>query len=178
MICERRPFKRLLVLSERGNPELWEKLTKLRKNYGWQERVEFQNKVQKDLIGIIDSIDNGKRTSTILSKDITDKIVGRATQGEVLFLVDIPGEREGSSWDLYFLPESRIYGSLTPLTSTGSSLQMEDSIIWTGLSTNFLQSIGKIRVFCHPDIIDTCAACLNRLDIESTLKSAYQYVTR
>lgn len=175
MICERNLFKRLLVVSESKNPNLWEKLTDLRKNYEWEHWLDFQSRVQNNLIKIIDSIDDKKRTSTILTKDITDEIVGRAAKGEILFLVDIPSERKGSSFELHFLPESRIYGSLS---SAEDNIQTEDSLIWTSLSKNFLGSIGKVRVFCHPDIIETCTACLSRPEVESTLEEAYRVVTR
>jgi len=176
MICKRNIFKRLLVISERKNPSLWDKLADLRKNYYWQEWIIFQNEIQNKLIRIIDTIPEEERTSTILSKNKTDVIVGRSNKGEILFLVDIPGERKGSSVDLHYLTESRIYG---PLKSTHDrSVQMEDSIIWTTLSKNFLKSVGKVRVFCNPDIIETCSICLNRSNIESTLEAAYKYVTK
>jgi HD superfamily phosphohydrolase len=175
MICERDIFKRLLVLSESKNHPLWEKLTDLRKNYTWQVLLEFQNKVQANIVKIIDSIEDEKRrTTSILSKDITDEIVGRNDKREILFLVDIPTERKGSSIELYYLPEARICG---PLPSTGGNIQMEDSLIWTDLSKNFLKSVGKIRVFCHPDIIETCTAGLTRSDIESALEEACRNVT-
>jgi len=175
MICERELFKRIIVISSRKNSDLWEKMSDLRKNYNWNEMKSFQNEVQSRLIQIIDSLEEDQRTSTILSKNITDEIVGRASKGEILFLVDIPSERKGSSYDLYFLSESRIHG---PLKSSEDTVQMEDSILWKDLSENFLKSVGKIRVFCHPDIVETSTACLTRSDVESTLEAAYQYVTR
>lgn len=169
MICERRVYKRILVVSERKNSSLWENLTELRKTCGWQQLVLFQKDVQKNLIQIIDSLDNEKRTSSILFKDRTDEIVARDYNGEILFLIDIPTERKGSSIDLLYKSETRNFG---PLKSTEDNIQLEDSILWTTLSKNFLKSIGKIRVFCHPDIIETCTACLTRLDIERSLEQA------
>ena len=76
---------------------------------------------------------------------------------------------------IYYLPESRIYG---PLPSTVGNIQMEDSVIWTDLSKNFLKSVGKIRVFCHSNIIETCTAGLTRSDIESALEAACRSVTK
>lgn len=169
MLCDRLLFKRLLVVSQRKNPTLWDRLTDLRKNFNWQARLQFQRDVQDRLVRIIDVFDDEKRTTSILSKDVTDEIVGRARRGEVLFTIDIPDERKGSSSELLFLSEARIHG---PLTSPQDNVQTEDSFIWTDLSRNFLKSIGKVRVFCHPDIIETCTACLTRNEIENSLRAA------
>ena len=174
MICERRIFKRILVVSERKNADLWDKLNELRKSYSWQMMLNLQNQAQKRMIGIIDTLDDQKRTTSVLSKERTDEIVGRAAKGQVLFLIDIPGERKASSVDLYFLAESRFPGALT---AAEERILMEDSILWTNLAKNFLKSVGKIRVFCHPDIIETCSACLNRVDIEGVLAESFRYVT-
>lgn len=129
--------------------------------------IFFQRNVQNKLVQIMDSLEDEKRFSTVSSKDKTDEIVSRNYKGEILFLVDVPTERKGSSIDLYFKSESRIYG---PLKSSEEDIHLEDSILWTALSKNFLASIGKIRVFCHPDIIETCSTCLTRLEIENTLE--------
>ena len=91
-----------------------------------------------------------------------------------MFLIDIPTSRPGSLIELHFLPESRIYGNISP---NFEDVQIEDSIIWTELNNNFLKSVGKVRVLCHPAIVETCTAGLKRIDIESALESSYRYVT-
>jgi hypothetical protein len=175
MICERKLFKRILVISERKNADLWEKMADLRKNFDWQAIKLFQKTVQEELIGIIDSLEEQKRTTSVLEKSKTDEIVSRNLKNEILFLVDIPTERKGSSIDLYYLAESRIFG---PVKSTEESVLMEDSVLWTDLSKNFHKSVGKIRLFCHPDIVETCTAGLNRSDIEGALKTGYRFATK
>lgn len=174
LICERRVFKRLLVISERKNQSLWEKLVDLRENYGWKQMLTFQEKLQQRLVESIDTLEDDQRVSSILSKDKTDDIVTKHHNGEVLFLVDIPTERKGGVVDLYFKSETRLFG---PLQSTEDSIHMEDSVLWTALSKNFLKSIGKIRVFCDPKIIETCTAALKRSAIETILDEAYQIAT-
>ncbi len=171
MICERRIFKRLLVVSQRKNQNLWEKLIEFRKNVNWDNIIKFQNDVQAKLINIIDALDDQKRLTSVLNRNRTDDIVRRSERGEVLFLIDIPGERRGSLIDLYFLSESRTPKALNPVEERNL---MEDSIVWADLAKNFLKSVGKIRVFCHPDIVETCTACLSRADIEGVLESAYR----
>lgn len=176
MICERVLFKRVIVISHRKNPKLWDKLTDLRRTYPWHVLLEFQKYFQENMIGLIDNIDDEKRkTTTILSKERTDEIVAMNARGDILFLIDIPGERRGSSFDLYFLPEVRTHGTLS---TNYQDAQVEDSLTWTQLSNNFLKSVGKIRVFCHPAIIETCTAGLDREQIDGTIETSHRYVTR
>jgi hypothetical protein len=173
MICIRRVFKRILVISGRKNRSLWKKLIDFRTIYDWRQLLAFQREVQSRLVRIIDLFDSGgRRMSSVMSKNKRDEIVARENAGEILFLVDIPTERRGSSYDLYFKPEVRIFG---PLKSTDGNITTEDSVLWIEFAKNFLESIGKIRVFCHPDIIETCTGCLTRMEIEGVLEQACQY---
>lgn len=169
MIARRKLFKRLLVVSARRNMQLWERLTRMRRDASPEELVAFEDALQKSLVRLIDRIDPGKRTSTILEKDITDAIVGRDDAAEILCLVDIPGDRRGSTNDLYFLPEHRIYG---PITARQEDGEIEDSPVWNSLSRQFAASVGKIRVFCTPDLVATFTEGLSRTEIEGALASA------
>lgn len=169
MLCRRELFKRLLVVSHRRNSALWEKLTHLRKSATGGQMIAFQTKFQEDAVRIIDSVSDEKRVSTVMQKNFTDDIVSRYAQGEILFLIDIPGDRPGSVIELNFLPEHRIYG---PLTSFEQHAEVEDSVIWNSLSEQFATSVGKVRIFCTPDITATCTACLNRADLEGILEAA------
>lgn len=174
MLCERRLFKRISVISESKNASLWDKLTDFRKNNGWQQMIYFQREVQEKLVKVIDEFDSVTRTSTVTAKERRDEICARSAAGELLFLVDIPTERKSADTDLYFKSETRIFGPLKSYSE--ETLHLEESILWVALSRNFQKSIGKIRVFCHPDVVETCTACLNRIDIERILEQACQLV--
>lgn len=174
MICERKLFKRIMVISGRKNPDLWDKLVKFRGEAKWQEMCRFQEEVQNNLADVIDSLNDLRRTTSELLLKKKDEVVSKAKAGdEALFLVDIATDRRGGAQDLYYLSESRIHG---PLKSEEESVQIEDSVLWTNLSKNFLMSVGKIRLFCHPDIIDVCTAALTRAEIESALLSAFRLI--
>ena len=174
MICERKLFKRIMVISGRKNPDLWEKLVRLRSEARWEEMCNFQREVQNNLADVIGSLDDQRRTTSVLSSDRTDQVVGRAkADDEALFLVDIPTDRKGGAFDLYYLAESRIHG---PLKSEEESVQTEDSVLWTNLSKDFLMSVGKVRLFCHPDIVEVCTAALTRGDVESAVSSACRFI--
>jgi len=169
MLCRRVLFKRLLVLSHRKNSSLWERLTNLRKMASGEQMIFFQNNFQKGVVRLIDSLSDEKRASTVMQKSFTDDIVNRDAQGEILFLIDIPGDRPGSVTELTFLPEHRIYG---PLTGFDQHAELEDSVIWNSLTKQFAFSVGKVRIFCVPDIIATCTACLTRKDLEGVMEAA------
>lgn len=162
MICERKLFKRLKVLSHRQESDLWENLTRLRREGTW----EYQLKLQRNFQDILKS-----SIEEIAKEEISQRIQHVAKQEQILFLVDIPGERRGSSVDLYYLPERRMH---KPVVSPMDIPTMEDSIIWSELANNFTESVGKIRVFCHPDIINDCSACLaGTKEVEGALHAAY-----
>lgn len=174
MISRRQLFKRLLVISARKNQALWERLVNMRKDANPSTLIEFENTFQKELIHLITKIDTTKRISTtFLGQDITDQIGGRDESGEVLFLVDIPGDRRSSITDLCLLPEHRIYG---PVTSQQDDGEIEESPVWKSLSTQFSESLGKIRVFCAPDLVATFTEGLSRDQIEGALASAVESV--
>lgn len=175
MICERNIFKRIMVINSQKNHSLWEKLTTLRKSCEWESMRKFQKNVQNELVNTIDNLDSSQACTSVLSKDKTDAIVGRSASGEILFLVDIPLDRKSSPVNLYYLTESRIHG---PLKSEEGNIQMEDSVLWMSLANDFLKSVGKIRIFCHPDIVETCTACLTRDKVERALESAHRATTR
>jgi len=173
MICRRKLFKRLLVISHRKNSSLWDKLTELRKTASGEQMISFQNIFQINVVNLLDSLPDERRVSTVMQKIFTDNIVSKSAEGEILFLIDIPGDRPGSVIGLNFLPEHRIYG---PLSSFEQQAELEDSVVWNSLSAQFAASVGKVRIFCSPDIIASCTACLGREDIEGVLESAISEV--
>ena len=141
-LCGRHLFKRLLVFaSKRRNQRLWEQLVNLRKSTG-KDFISFQNKFQDYIVEKDYSIEDSIRTNTVMSKSITDEIVGKHAKGEILLLIDIPGFHPDSVYELSFRPEHRIYGPIIDHREKG---EFEDSELWNNLSNQFLSSIGKIR---------------------------------
>lgn len=168
MVINRNSFKRLLVISERQNPNLWDELNDLIRNYNWDVKLMFQRMVQKELVEALSSLDDSKRTTTVMQREKTDVIFSRSNRGEILFIVDLPFQRQKND-ELFFLTEARIHG---PLGYVSDRVKLEDSILWTQLTgNNFIKYIGKVRIFCHPDIIETCMSCLSVKLIEKILKN-------
>jgi len=165
MICERNLFKRLKVLSHRKESELWDKLTALREKGDWKDLLKLQRNFQDIL-----------RTSIakLAQPEVAQRIDQMAKKEEILFLVDIASERRGATYDLYFLPERRMHG---PVTSPIEKPTMEESIVWSNLAMNFVRSVGKIRVLCHPDIAVDCSTCLaGTTEVEGALRVALDQI--
>jgi hypothetical protein len=109
-----------------------------------------------------------KRATAILTSGAIERIAERHSKGEVLILVDIPPERPGSASELEFLCEERIRG-VRHLGRVAPAL--EDSVIWEGISSKFVESVGKIRVFVDPELSDQFELLLDREEIEPVLQS-------
>jgi len=178
MICERRLFKRLLVLSSGRTQDLWHGLVELAKDASCAELINLQNEVQRGLIRVLSAqkaraeTEPG-RTVSALAPDVIEAVEAMDTRGDVLFLVDIPRQRPGSQVELCYLPEHR---RGAPFVARSEKAGLEYSKIWADLSESLLASIGKVRVFCHPVISDTAEAGLSRGDIEGVLGTALRHV--
>lgn len=174
MIGERKLYKRLLVISPRKNDTLWDGLRKFRKEYTWTAWIALQLRYQELVVKILDGLNDDQRTVTSLGKNIIDDIVSRSFKKELLLLIDIPAERKGSSYCLDFLKEKRFDD---PFKVVSKEEQTEDSVIWKSLADDFLKSVGKVRIFCHPDVIDTFST-IKRAALESSLASAVNYISK
>jgi hypothetical protein len=84
-------------------------------------------------------------------------------------LLDFPPERRGSETPLEYIIEEDRRRYKTDEIRTGS---LEQSVVWNALAESFHESIGKVRVFCHPDHAEFLTAFLKRSEIESMLAHA------
>lgn len=173
MLCSRNLFKRLLVVSGLKNQTLWRNMSNVARNFAPRDKIAFQRKAQRKLVNIIENLNDSRRTTSVLDANITDALVARASNGEILFLIDIPSERRPADIELYFLPEKRIRNT-TILQSEHTGL--EDSLLWARMTESFQASVGKVRVFVHPDFDKTAAAALDRTEVEAVLESAYRQI--
>lgn len=58
MLCERKLYKRLIVISHRKNSKLWDKMAVFCRDFPWHIMLEFQREVQKNLIKLIETFDD------------------------------------------------------------------------------------------------------------------------
>jgi hypothetical protein len=55
-------------------------------------------------------------------------------------------------------------------------VDLEDSTFWAQLHKYFLEYVGKIRVFGHPEISDILAAAFEQSEMEKLIDRAMQFV--
>jgi len=174
MIINRDLYKRLLVVSRRRNLTLWDKLIKFRK-FDSEMIVGLQQEIQKRVVDLVRTIDNSKRTTSVLEPAATDRVITLSEKGSILILVDIPTGRSGSSISLEYLPESDRQDTIGQWKEP---CKLEDSVIWTQLHESFLESAGKIRIFCHPDVRDTLEAAISKNELERLVEASIRHLEK
>ncbi|MBI3415908.1 MAG: HD domain-containing protein [Verrucomicrobia bacterium] len=181
LLSERRLFKRIFVLSKEGatDKKIWETVASFYREHGknWQAKLTFQDVFQRRLVEYVES--PPKHEPAPLSQFITPDaknaflVEGRRKykneRTKSLILVDIPPEKKGSESALEYLVEEDRRKLKTDELKTES---LERSIVWHTLQQSFLESIGKLRIFCHPDHSDFLASFVARKGFESCLSAA------
>ncbi|MFZ1964625.1 MAG: hypothetical protein WAU78_14370 [Roseiarcus sp.] len=178
LLVDRQLFRRLLVVSKLKSPTLWAKLTKFRKDYGEAGVVELQIELQRRIVDFLRTAapeDMVFPDSEAVTSTEIDMIVAKHQDGDILILVDTPIEKRGSSVPLEYLPEAN---RRDMLNQWSEPTMLEDSIIWQTVHENFLESVGKMRVFCHPRFRKTIEAGIPTRDLQDMLESAIVGLSR
>jgi len=176
MISNRDLYKRILVISKRKSSRLWDALIKFRNKFGWEMIVNLQREIQHRIVDFVRKIDDSKRrTTSALEPIATDRVISLAEKGTILILIDIPSGRPGSAIPLEYLPEA---DRKEMLEEWREPSMLEDSVIWTQLHDSFLESAGKIRIFCHPDVSNTIRAAILKDELESLVEASIRYIEK
>jgi HD superfamily phosphohydrolase len=170
MICSRKIYKRLFIISSVKSPEIWEGIYSLRKDENWLLWLNFQKYFEDSMLEKIREMEPSMRTITALGIENTDRIDVLISKKTPIFLIDIPISRPGSSYPLRYLHEVRFANSIQ--YSPDEMIQPEDSIVWKSITEDLSKSIGKARVFCHPDVINTASVFYKKDMIEGAIYSA------
>jgi HD superfamily phosphohydrolase len=174
MICERNFYKRLFVISPSKSDTPWKNILEIKAMADWKVWLDFQKHFETSLVEIIKNISSSDRMITALSQENTDVIARLVSEQIPVFLIDIPTPRPGTKGSLQYLHEERFANSTQ--YNPEETIQPENSVLWKSIADNLIQSIGKARVFCHPDVIDTAAAFYKRDMIEKAIESSYRKV--
>jgi hypothetical protein len=129
--------------------------------------VDFLSKATPEDMAFPDS-------EAVTSTEI-DMLVAKHRTGDIMVLVDIPIEKTGNSIPLEYLPEAN---RRDMLNEWSEPTMLEDSIIWQTVHDNFLESVGKTRVFCHPRFRKTIEAGIPTGDLQDMLDSAIVGLSR
>lgn len=173
-IMERQLFKRLMVVSYGQDQKFWEYLHAIRESFtNYNDYSLLQTIYQTALVDAITSkdIDELQKTlplASILNKEILSEIKSADTAKQILLTIDIPRARPASANDLEYLSEERIEGR----RQFGKATSLEDSVVWKAISTMFVQSVGKARIFVHPKYAKYFEIMLSRDELKTKLKEA------
>lgn len=162
LIMNRNLYKRILVISKRESGALLDRIKKVRNDFNWRKIVELQDKIQEEIILRIRSHDN-------ISKDILDNLLGLYAKCRILILIDIPKRRPGSEITLEYLPETDRYDIVQEWKKPS---KLQDSVIWRELHGNFIESVGKVRVFCHPEIRDAIKIAIPQRELSRIVEES------
>jgi len=176
LLKHRKLYKRVLILSNENLPDksLWENLSEFYRSNrrNWRKKLSLQQKFQSLVCESVENPPEPPPLSVVITDDAKNRFIVDC-QKRVTLLVDIPTARPGSSTPLEFVIEEDRRRVKSDEMKTGS---LEHSVIWKALQNSFQESIGKLRIFCHPDHADFLSAYLSRQSIENALAGALRLI--
>ena len=169
----RKLFQRILVLSRsRGNGGIWQDVLQFyahdRSHTSWAQKLELQRAFQEQVIHLVREATEPDIVSTVVTDDARTAFISEGEES-IVVLVDLPVEQSRSEGSLEYIVEDDRRRAKGDDMKTGS---LEESVVWHELRENFHQSIGKLRVFCHPDHAAFVSAYLGRQQLEAALRVA------
>ena len=176
LIKHRRLFKRVATLSrERAHDEnLLERLAEVYRptRKDWRTKLRLQQVLQRRIVEMIEHPTQPPAVSFLITPDARNSFIVAGKNG-IVILMDMPPDRQPSDTMLELVVEEDRRAYKSDEIRTGS---FEKSVVWTSLQHNFYDSLGKVRVFCHPDHASFLSAFLARDAIENALSAALQEV--
>lgn len=172
LLATRRVFKRILVLAHEKvvDKELWDDISNFyRANHRrWRRKLRLQKEFQARIVRRVEERLAPSAETMVVTPDARNGFIARGHEQPIL-LVDFPPEKKGTKTALeYIVEEDRRRYKIDEMR-TGS---LEQSIVWKGLQDSFHESIGKLRIFCHPDHAEFVSAYLSRQEFEAALREA------
>jgi HD associated region len=174
MLKDRRLFKRVLVLSKWGNSSLWAAVTRCFEHQNWRKRLEFQRRFQTELAQVVEGLGAiGEARTSLVFPDARNAFLAAVNRGTIVVLLDAVPSRPGASGGLELLEEDdRRRAKIDEVTTTHA----EASAVWDALRESLQDTLGKVRVFCHPGHSRFISA-LDRTVLESAVERAARAVS-
>jgi len=97
----------------------------------------------------------------VLSGKFIELLRRRAEAHEPIILIDVPGDRPGSEIPLYYVVEAQRRALRKDERVIG---EVHPSEVWGVFGEGLRERAGKVRVYCHPSLVDTLEAALDRTD--------------
>lgn len=176
LIRDRRLFKRIIVLTmeKTEDKQLMDNTTSFFQvnHKNWKKKLAFQKAFQQKILDIVERGKEPEPVSKAITSDIRNSFIVDCRE-QVVLLIDFPPKRPGTTTALNYVVEEDRRRYKDDEIKMGS---LETSVVWQTLQDNFHKSIGKLRIFCHPDYIEFLAAFLQRSEMENALAEALNSV--
>jgi len=171
LLEKRQLFKRVLVLSHdrAEDKELWTKMTRFYATPSWRKKLKLQTIFQEKIVSLVENPPSEEIPLTdVITPDAKNNFIADGKEF-IILLIDLPPVRQSSDVPLMYLIEEDRRRIKIDENQVGT---VEESVVWDALQMKFQESIGKLRVFCHPDHYRFLSAYLSRAVIESALSSS------
>jgi hypothetical protein len=168
----RKLFRRVLVLSKSRGGSLWQDVLRFyshdQSHNAWMHKLALQRNFQSQVVEMVQEVNEPDVKSAVVTDDARNAFIAEGQQS-VVILLDFPAEQSRSEGLLEYIVEDDRRRAKSVDMQTGS---LEESVVWRELRENFHQSIGKLRIFCHPEHAAFLSAYLSRDQLEAGLRVA------
>jgi HD superfamily phosphohydrolase len=173
LLC-RHLYKRLFVFSHERSQSEWELFTEKWDRLTVKAKLRVYESIEKSLVrAVLDRVRDGPHT-TILTQAQTDRLQVRVGAGKPIVLIDIPGNRPGSDIPLYYVVESQRRALRRDERAVGD---VHPSGLWRLFDSGMREGAGKVRIFCHPSLVDFVEAAVQRDDFVRLFEAAVASVS-
>lgn len=170
LIDERQLFKRILVLSRWGNESLWRNVTEVMSDGDWRRKLRFQRAFQERLTVAVEHMEDVSARTALVLPDARNRFISASRSKKVLLLVDATQPRPGAGSGLEVVQEEdRRRAKIDELPVR----RPEQSNLWNSLRVDLHESLGKVRVLCHPQHA-RFVSILSREMVEEALEHAFR----
>jgi HD superfamily phosphohydrolase len=166
-LLRRRLYKRLWVVSYDMQPTRWDGIVQawsvLNREKKHRLSVELERRVAAKVIG------SAKAITGFSAEGAREAIEERQAQRAPWLLVDIPESRPGAEVGLHYVLEGQRRQLRKDDKVAGST---QESEVWKQYAGSLLQTAGKIRIFCDPELVDVVEAAMGWEEgIETVMES-------
>jgi serine/threonine protein kinase len=161
-------YKRLYVWAL-GENDIGDELAALWTGLSARQKLEAYETLEAEIVSLVRTTSMQGAETLTLSAAAIDR-VGLRLEGHLpILLVDVPASRHGAEIPLYFVHE----GERRMLRKDGSAVgRALPSATWTEYAGGLRAKAGKMRVFCHPDVVETVEAAVPRELLQAKFESA------
>ncbi len=161
-------YKRLYVWGL-GDGEIGDELAVLWSSLEHRQKLAAYERLEADIVNQVKGATIAGPETLTLSAAAADQVGLRLSGGLPLLLVDVPASRQGAEIPLYFVRE----GERRALRKDGSAVgPAMPSATWREYAEGLQAKAGKLRVFCHPAVVETVEAAVPREVLQAQLEAA------